>query len=307
MQFLVFALTYPFIWLFSRLPMRVLYIQSDVFFFLIYYIFGYRKKVVFDNISIAFPEKSDEEKKIISKKFFKHLMDLFMESVKAFSISEKEIQKRYTYKNINLLLEIEKTGRDIALVGTHHANWEWLMSLPLLLNNIKPHAAYTKINNKYFENVLKKSRSRFGGVMYRTSNTIKNIDLNHKNKIQSLYCLLSDQSPQIHKTHYWKEFLGVKVPIHTGAEMLTKKYNLTYVVWTSKKLKRGFYELEFQLITDNPTTYKDYNLTDKYLAISEKNIKQQPEFYLWSHKRFKHKDKFNEWQELQKTKLQTKN
>ncbi|WP_339658749.1 lipid A biosynthesis acyltransferase [uncultured Polaribacter sp.] len=305
MQFLVFAITYPFIWLLSRLPMRILYAISDFFFFLIYYVIGYRKKVVLENLKLAFPEKSEEERIKIAKGFFKHFTDLVMESVKSFTISEKEIRKRYTYKNIEVLQDITDTGKSIALVGTHHANWEWLLGLPLTLHNIKSHAAYTKINNKYFENTLKKSRSRFGGVLYRTANTIKNIDKNYKNKEQSLYCLLSDQSPQLHKTHYWKEFMGVKVPIHTGAEMLAKKYNLSYVVWTSKKVKRGFYELEFQLITNEPNTFKNYDLTDVFLTISEKNINQQPEVYLWSHKRFKHRNKFEEWKKMKASKQKT--
>lgn len=290
MQFLVFALTYPFIWIMSRLPMRILYIKSDVFFFLIYYVIGYRKKIVLENIKLAFPEKSNKEIKSISKKFFKHLMDLIMESVKAFSISEKLIYKRYKYKNPELVNELAKQGKSIALVGAHQANWEWSISLPLVLD-IDVYGAYTKLNNKYFEKAIRDSREKFGVRGYKTSDTVKGMKKNFDDKKQGAYVLLSDQSPLIQKTFYWRDFFNIKVPVHTGAEMLSKKFDLVFVNYVTRKVKRGYYETEFQLITDTPKEFEDYQITDKYIDLTEKNIKLQPELYLWSHKRFKHRNK----------------
>ncbi|QNM86783.1 lysophospholipid acyltransferase family protein [Polaribacter pectinis] len=290
MQFLVFALTYPLIWIMSRLPMRILYIKSDFFFFLIYHVFGYRKKVVLDNLKLAFPEKTDEERKVISKKFFKHFTDLIMESVKAFSISEKQILKRYKYKNPELVNKFAKEGKSIALVGAHQANWEWSFSLSLILN-IDVYGAYTKLNNKYFEKTIRKSREKFGVIGYKTSDTVRGMQKNFSEKKQGAYILLSDQSPQPHKTFYWRNFFNIKVPVHTGAEMLSKKFDLVVINYVSRKVKRGYYETEFQLITDSPKEFDNYKITDIYTDITEANIKQQPEFYLWSHKRFKHRDK----------------
>lgn len=297
MQYITFLLVYPLVWLFSRLPMRMLFVLSDGFFLLNYHIIGYRKKIVLNNLILAFPEKDEKELKTIRRKFFRHLTDFFMESVKTFSISEKEILKRMQYQNLEVLKKIVESGKDIALVGPHLANWEWLIGLPIQLKGIQCHAAYTRIGNAHFEKIVKQSRSKFGGVMYKTTDTIKNIYKNHQNKTQSLYCLLSDQSPQIHKTHYWRTFMGIKVPIHTGAEMLSKKYDMSYVVWTSRKIRRGYYEIAFKLITNDPQSFKDYTLTDRFLDITEKNIRENPEVYLWSHKRFKHRDKVpEEWQ-----------
>ncbi len=290
MQFLVFALTYPFIWLFSRLPMRILYIQSDIFYFLIYYVFGYRKKVVFENLKLAFPEKSETELKSISKKFFKHFTDLIMESVKYFSMSEKELRKRYKYINPELIDVYGNKGKSLIIVGAHQGNWEWSTSMPLVTNT-KILGAYTKIANKYYEKVIKTSRKRFGIDGYKTSETAINILKNVSNNIQAAYVLLSDQSPQVHKTFYWSKFFGITVPIHTGAEMLAKKFDFIVLNYVAKKVKRGYYEIEFELITEDPKSFKNYDLTEKYLAITEKNIKEQPEIYLWSHKRFKHMDK----------------
>jgi KDO2-lipid IV(A) lauroyltransferase len=301
MQFLAFAIIYPFIYLLSRLPMRILYVFSDFFFFLMFNVIGYRKKVVLENLKLAFPEKSEEERKKIGKDFFKHLTDLIMESVKAFSISEKEMSKRYTYKNPELVNNYTRQGRSIALVAAHQANWEWSISLPLVLEgNIN--GAYTKLGNPYFEKVVRSSREKYGISGYKASETVKGMQKNFAEKTQGLYILLSDQSPQMHKTYYWNEFFGIKVPMHTGAEMLAKRFNLVVINYVTKKIKRGYYETEFQLITDAPKEFEDYQITDKYTLLTENNIKQQPALYLWSHKRFKHRNSFEEWQKMKVSK-----
>jgi KDO2-lipid IV(A) lauroyltransferase len=285
--------------------MRILYIKSDIFFFLIYYVFRYRKNVVLENLRLAFPEKSEAERKKISKNFFKHFTDLFMESVKAFSISEKEILKRYTYKNPELVNDFTKQGKSIALVAAHQANWEWSISLPLVLEG-KVNGAYTKLGNTYFEKAVRSSREKFGVSGYKTSETVKGMQRNFAEKTQGLYILLSDQSPQVHKTFYWSTFFGVKVPIHTGAEMLAKKFDLVVINYVTRKVKRGYYETEFQLITETPKEFDNYQITDKYLRLTERNVIQQPELYLWSHKRFKHRNSFDEWQKMKASKQKTK-
>ena len=290
MQFILFAITYPIIWILSRLPMRILYMKSDFFYFLIYYVFRYRKQVVLDNLKLAFPEKPEVELLRIRKKFFKHLMDLMVESVKAFSISEKEILKRYTYSNPELVNKYAAEGRSIALMGAHQSNWEWSISLPKVLN-IDMYGAYTKLNNTYYEKVVRDSREKFGVIGYKTSEMVRGMQKRFSKKQQGAYILLSDQSPQLHKTYYWREFFNIKVPIHTGAEMLSKRFDLVVINYVTKRVKRGYYTTEFQLITDTPKDFKDYQITDLYTELTEKNILEQPEYYLWSHKRFKHKDK----------------
>jgi KDO2-lipid IV(A) lauroyltransferase len=305
MNQIVFYLTYPLIWLISRLPMFILYLISDFFYLLLYYVFGYRKEVVLKNISYAFPKKSEEEKQKIAKNFYKHFTDIMIESIKSFSISEKKILKRYKYKNPELVNKYAKEGKSIALVSAHLANWEWSISTPLVLD-IDIFGAYNKLRNETFEKTLRENREKFGIKGATTANFIKLIKHNFENNVQGAYILLSDQSPHIEKTFHWGTFFGVKVPVHTGAEMLAKKNDLVVINYRAKKIKRGYYETDFELITENPKDYKDYEITDKFLRITERNITKQPEFYLWSHNRFKHKDRYEEWLKLQETKQQTK-
>ncbi|MGQ3678816.1 lysophospholipid acyltransferase family protein [Tenacibaculum discolor] len=299
MKLLIFIIVYPLIWILSILPMRLLYIISDFFRFIVFGLVGYRKKVVVENLKMAFPDKSDKEIKKIARKFYKHFVDLIFESIKAFTISEKEVLKRYKYKNPELINNLTKEGKSIILLGAHQANWEWSFSLPLVLDT-QVFGAYTRLTNKYFEKAVKNSRTKFGIEGFKTSETIKGIHKNYLKKIQGAYILLSDQSPQVHKTHYWTEFFGIKVPIHTGAEILAKRYDFTVINYTVKKIKRGYFETEFELITDSPKDFENYQITDKYLEITERNIKEQPECYLWTHKRFKHKDKYEQWLENRK-------
>jgi Kdo2-lipid IVA lauroyltransferase/acyltransferase len=289
-NFIIYILVYPIIWFISILPFKILYFISDIIYLLLYYIIGYRKKVVFNNLKLVFPEKSKEEINLISKKFYSHFVDIFIEMIKSFTISKSTLDKHYKYTNVNFLNELYKDGKSVILTGAHYANWEWILGLDASIN-YKTYGAFTKLNNPYFNAKILKSRARFGVNLVPTSKTISEIDLNEKNKIQSMYGLLSDQSPQLKKTFYWSDFLGVKVPIHTGAEMLAKKYDMNIVLFETQKIKRGYYETTFSLITDNATKYPNYELTDIFLEKIENLIRSKPEYYFWTHKRFKHKDK----------------
>jgi len=224
MNLLIYILVYPIIWLLSILPFRILYIISDGVYLLVYYIIGYRKKVVFNNLKLSFPEKTDKELIKISKKFYHHFVDVFIEMIKSFTVSKEVVYKRYKYPNIDFFTELYKDGKSVVLVGPHYANWEWIMSLDSFVV-YKGYAAFTKVNNKYFNNKILKSRTKFGTSLVQTSKIISEIKYNQKNNIQAMYGLLSDQSPQIKKTFYWSEFLGVKVHIHTGAEMIATRYD----------------------------------------------------------------------------------
>lgn len=289
MQRIVFLLTYPIIWVFSKLPFWVLHLFSDVLFFLIFYVIGYRKKVVLNNLRLSFPEKEEKELLEIRKKFFKHFVDIFIEMTKSFTISEEEINRRYKYTNPEIFRKIEALDKSVILMGSHYANWEWIINIQGM-TSINCVGAYSKLSNPYYDKLIQKNRSRFGSDFIPTASTIKNMISNKQNNIISMYGLLSDQTPRLSKTHYWAPFLGVTVPIHTGAEMLAKKHDFTVVYMTVERVKRSYYEISFEILTDSPKDYKDYQITDIFLEKAEKQIREKPEYYFWTHKRFKHKD-----------------
>jgi KDO2-lipid IV(A) lauroyltransferase len=253
-------------------------------------VIGYRKKVVLNNLKLAYPNSSEKELKAIQKQFFRHFVDTLIEAIKAITISENSIKRRYTYKNIELIDELYDQGKSIILTGSHYGNWEWVVGMPLSAK-IDCYTSYTKIQNKKFEELIKSSRSKFGMKCIRSSEIIKGILKNVRQQKQGLYLLVADQSPMLHKTLYWSEFLNVKVPVFIGAETISKKFDFAVVNMNTTKIKRGYYESEFELITDTPKETKPNEITDKYLRLTEAHIYKKPEFYLWSHKRFKHKDK----------------
>lgn len=290
MQLLLFLLVYPIIWFFSILPLPILYKISDFFYFLVYYVFGYRKEIVYNNLKTVFPEKDTKELIAIQKKFYHHFIDIFVEMIKSFTISEQNLKRRYTFNNIEVIQKIVKNNQSIILMGSHYANWEWIFILNTYVDCLGV-AAYNRIENKYFDKAIRKSRGRFGTALATTGNLIKLLEKNKEENITAIYGLLSDQSPMISKTRYWREFFGVKVPVHTGAEFLAKSNDFAVVMMRTKKIKRGFYETEFEVLTENPKSFKDYQITDLFLERVEQQVKEKPDYYMWSHRRFKHRDK----------------
>lgn len=290
MSLLIYILVYPIIWFISILPFRLLYLVSDFLYFLLFYVVGYRKKVVLNNLKLAFPYKPEEELLTIRKKFYHHFVDVFMEMIKTFTISKTELDKHYKYTNIELVKELKKDGKSVILISAHYANWEWIVGMNAFIN-YNAYAAYTRVSNKYFNNKIIKTREKFGVKLKPSSKIIPIILENYQKNIQSIYGLLSDQSPQVRNNTYWSEFLGIKVPVHNGGEMLAKKYNMNIVFLDTKKVKRGYYETTLSIITDDASKHSEFELTELYLRKVENQIKRQPEYYFWTHKRFKHSHK----------------
>ena len=290
MQGFLFYILYPVVWLVSKLPFPVLYLLSDGIYVVVYYLIGYRKDLVLHNLKIAFPEKNVDELKKIRKDFYHHFVDIFMEMIKTFTISEKELEKRYKFINTSVIDTLADQNKSIVLIGSHYGNWEWASQLSLFVKH-QFVVTYTRIQNKFFDKWVRSSRERFGCVMVTKSDTLGKVRDNTQKGILSMYGLLSDQSPQLRKTFYWHDFLGVRVPIHTGAEMIAKKYNCAVVFAQVEKIKRGYYETSFKLITDTPRDYADYKITDIFLQEVEKQIYDKPEYYFWTHNRFKHRGK----------------
>lgn len=290
MQLLLFLILYPILYLISILPFRLLYLFSDFVFVLVYYVFGYRKKVVRDNLALALPHLTEKERRRIEKDSYRHLCDMFLEMIKTMTISVKDIERRFVFKNLEVYQDLEKKGKSVALMCAHYASYEWVISINSRSNFIG-YAIYKRINNKYFDDLVKKIRSRFKAELITTKQAVITIESNEAKGIKGLYGFASDQSPQVKRKTYWSNFMGIEVPVHTGAEMLAKRFDMTVVFLKVKKVKRGFYEAEFELLADNAITVPDYQITETFLRKVEDQIREAPEFYLWTHKRWKHKGK----------------
>ena len=289
MQFLAYILIYPFLWLISILPFKLLYLLSDGIYILIYHVVGYRKKVVKDNLLLVFPEKSELERKKIMTGFYHHFCDMMVESIKSLTISEREMKKRFVFTNIEEILKHEKNNRSIVLMCAHYANFEWLFILQKYVKG-KGYAIYKRLTNKYFDALVKRIRAKYNSHLITTKETIPVLIKSKKKGELTINGFASDQSPKLKKAFHWNDFMGIKVPVHTGAEMLAKKLDMSVVFCGIHKVKRGFYETTFNTIATNPEDFKKHEITDLFLNLVEQQVYKAPEHYLWTHKRWKHKD-----------------
>jgi KDO2-lipid IV(A) lauroyltransferase len=290
MQLLIYLITYPILLIISILPFRILYILSDFVYFFVYHVFGYRKKVVRKNLALALPHLSAKEQLVIEKKSYRHLCDMFLEMVKTMGISNKEINKRFVFKNLELYKSLEKEGKSIALMCSHYASYEWVVSMNAKIE-YEGYAIYKPIQNKYFDNLVRKIRSKFKANLLPIDKSIMLIDNNFHKNIKSLYGFASDQSPIVRLNTYWTKFMDIEVPVYVGAEMLSKKFDMNVIFLKVKKLKRGFYEAEFEIISKNAKEVPNFGITDMYLRKVEDQILEAPEYYFWTHNRWKHKDR----------------
>jgi KDO2-lipid IV(A) lauroyltransferase len=280
----MYYIIYGFFWLISILPMRVLYFLSDGIYVLIYYVFKYRRDVVMKNLQIAFPEKSEEEKKRIAKKFYHNLLDTFIETIKMISASKKFIQKRFT-ANWDLVNSLKETGRPVQLHLGHNFNWELGNAAGAMNIRFPFLAVYIPIANKNFERLFLKLRSRFGTNMLRATR-MKEDFLPYRNT-QYLLGLAADQSPGDPKNAWWFNFFGQPTPFVKGPGKNAIISNTVVVFCFIHKTRRGRYEAVFSLAEENPRELTETELTKKFVTYLEGVIRQYPDMWLWSHRRWK--------------------
>lgn len=289
MQLIAYILIYPILWLVSMLPFRLLYGLSDILCFWLYRVFGYRKSIVKGNLRLVFPDKSEKEISDITKKFYSHFCDIILEAIKSLTIKESEIKKRFVYTNIEKIKELETQNRSVLLMCSHYANWEWTVVIQRHIKH-KGYAIYKRLRNKYFDKLVRRIRAKYNAYLVTTKKTISTLTSLKKEGELFAAGFAADQSPKKDKAHYWRNFLGVKAPVITGPEMIAKRLDLPVLFFKIEKVKRGYYEATFHNLIMNPRDYKNYEITDLYIDFIEKQIYEKPEFYLWTHKRWKHKD-----------------
>ena len=290
MQLIIFCIIYPFLWIISILPWRIFYLLSTILYQFLYYIIGYRKKQVTENLTLVFPNKPMDEIIKIRKAFYKHLCDMFMEMIKSLTISEKEITERFKVIDRESLLDLENKKKSIIVLMGHYASYEWTMAIKAA-SDFPLVAIYKKIKNPYFDKLAHRIRKKFDARLIPSNLVIREIINDVKQEKLYTYGFLSDQSPKLNKANFWTSFMGIRVPVFTGGVDLACKFDLSVAYLKVNKVKRGYYEASFVPITTDAKNAKPEEITKTYLSMLEEQIKSKPAFYLWTHKRWKHRNK----------------
>lgn len=273
-----------FIRLISYLPFPVLYLISDFFYIVLYRLTKYRIKVVRENMKNAFPEKSEQDLLMLEKKYYRYLGDLVVESLKAITISKTQILKRLTYTNPEIFNQLYQEGKSAIVVMGHYANWEIMCKgSPLLVKN-EILGAYKPLSNKLFDHLMYKSRTEFGTNMIPMEKIPRAISKSEK---PFVLVLIADQSPSHRESSIWIKFLNQETAVLPGAEKLAQKYNLPVIFAHISCYKRGYYNCELSYITDKPKEIS--NITALHTHKLESIINQKPEYWVWSHRRWKMK------------------
>ena len=286
MDRIIYLIVYPYLFLISRMPFNILYAFSDIACFFVYRIIRYRRNIVRSNIMIAFPEYEVSKIKEIEKKFYSHFCDIFLEIIKSMGMSKAEMLERFNVQNIEILKIFEKEKRSIFLICGHYSSWEWMMSLGYHIKH-KGYGIYRPIGNRYFDRLINKIRRCHNSEMIPQKKAVEIIKSKELKKELGVYGFASDQSPRPKSSTYWRNFVGKKVPAYSGAESLSRDLNIPVVFSKINRIKRGYYNVEFKVISSFPKNTKKSMITNTYTKWLEKQIFEDPSQYLWTHKRFK--------------------
>lgn len=275
-------------WIIQLFPLRLTYLFADLLFILGYHVIRYRRSVVKENLANSFPEKTQKERELIAKKFYKHFSDSFVETLYFDRISAREGKNCVKFLNPELLNEYLDHGRQVLTFFGHYNNWEWFCNLPLY-TTYRTYAVYKKLKNNNFERFYLNLRSRFGAIPLERAATFRQLVNDHQKGIPSMSAILFDQTPRTYEIHHWVTFLNQDTPVVLGAEKIAQKLDTVVLFLSSRKTKRGHYEADFQLVTDHAGACSKFEIIDKCTSMLEQQIIENPEFWLWSHKRWKHK------------------
>lgn len=277
------VLTFPF----TFLPLRWLYGISDIMYFIIYKVAKYRVDVVRANLRRSFPSKSEKELREIEQRFYSHFCDLFVEQFYILHANALKAQKLCRFKNVEMLNRYYDQGKSIVIAGGHYGNWELYGMFGLYLRHTTI-GAYKPLANKYFERFINASRERFGAVAIPMKETPR-IALTYANEGKLFFLgLIADQTPAKGEIRYWTTFLNQDTPVFLGTEKIARKLNQPVFFCNMRKIKRGLYEVEIELLTENPAETKPYEITEMHVRALERLIYEAPEYWLWSHRRWKH-------------------
>ncbi len=273
----------------SYIPFWMLYAISDIMYYPLYYVIRYRREIVRKNLTESFPEKSPSEIITIEKKFYRFFMDMLLESSKIASISPNEMRKRMKFVNIDKTNKLLDEGKSLAFFMGHFCNWEWMTSVGLWIkDDVVCAQVYHKLINETFDKIIKQMRERMGNICVEMRQTARFVASMKAENKACMVALIADQSPKRRQIKHYVKFLNHMVPVLVGPEKIANHFGYMPIFVNAKRVKRGYYECEFSLLHNDPTSLPDYKLTDLYFERLEDEIRRYPECYLWTHNRFKY-------------------
>lgn len=287
---ITYYIAYALWYLLSLLPLWLLYFVSDLLFFPTYYLARYRRKIVRRNLTGSFPEKDLKEIVRIEKRFYHFFCDYIVETIKLFSMSEEQMKRRMVFKGVDHIVSaMEKEDKNFCFVYLgHYCNWEWIASLPYWCpDDVKCGQIYHPLYNKAFDRLFLRLRNQFGGECIAMKETLRRIIEMKRAKQKCIIGFISDQAPKWNSIHHWCDFLHRETPVFIGTERIGKQVDALIYYADVKRTRRGYYLCEFKPLTHRPKEVPDYELTDRFTHLLEEMIKERPDFWLWSHKRWK--------------------
>jgi Kdo2-lipid IVA lauroyltransferase/acyltransferase len=286
MNALIYYITLPIIYLISLLPFWLLYLISDGIYFIIFSVLGYRKKVVLTNLRNSFPEKSEKEIQEICRNFYQYFCDFILETIKTLTISPKSVKKHVLFNDNSNFKKFFEQQQSVILVMGHYGNWELAGARFALEPYHQLFVIYHPLSNKYFDKLVYHMRTRLGNKLYAMNDTLRGM-IRDKNELTTT-AFIADQTPSP-KGAYWTRFLNQDTPVFTGTAKIAKKLDYPIIYATVKRLKRGLYSIETEILVENPSELDENEISEIHTKRLERDILENPEIWLWTHRRWKHK------------------
>ncbi|MDR2915074.1 MAG: lysophospholipid acyltransferase family protein [Tannerella sp.] len=288
---ILYAFLFVWVKIHAILPMRVLYILSDIMYFLIYHVARYRRKIVRKNMTNSFPDKTEKEIARLERRFYHHFADYIMETIKLAHISQKELLRRADIRNPELVFELLDKGHTcMIMIMGHYGNWEWFSGATAhFQGRATIYQVYRPLKNKAFDRLFIYLRTRFHSHGIKKKDTVRDMITLKRNKTHALLPFLADQTPSKANLHYWTTFMNQDSAILTGPERIAKKLDVPIIFADTQKTKRGYYTVDFKLLTDNAKDTPEFWITEQYTRMMEACILRDPAYWLWTHNRWKYK------------------
>ncbi|MFA5619400.1 MAG: lipid A biosynthesis acyltransferase [Weeksellaceae bacterium] len=286
MKSLLYRFLFSVLYLISMIPLKLLYGFSEVLYFVIYYIVGYRKQIVYENLRKSFPEKPEEDILKIRKKFYRNFADYLVETLKSFSISQQELDRRHTYSNLEVFDECKKEGKNVIMITGHVFNWEWYIGLVKYLPTQKTYALYHKVKNEFWNDRVSAIREKFGTNTLDMHKSVRFMLVAPQDGEQT-YLFVADQSPQRDEIRHSIRFLNQETPVYLGFDKIAAKKNMAVVFCKTVKKSQGHYHTEFERIRPKNRNFEPHEVLNEFFSRLENQIIEHPDNWLWSHRRWK--------------------